>query len=195
MGNSQRSPGLGVGRRRRLLPRDSRCHAALVSYFLQGSGVDAERAESICERLSGQHDFRDFTPDDAGTVGELSMTVRGKGEFFVVDVQPEGFARQLVRRLVTALDEVARGRRDPAFIRRALDDEPPAGPDGIQPASPESLVLFDVQYPGVEFVVDEAAAESAREVFQRRRRQRLAGARVSDALDPTTRGIGSGDDR
>lgn len=165
-------------------------------YFLHGAEVDADRAGSVCERLSGEHDFHNFTPDDTGTVRDLSIASSLDGEFFVVDVRAGGFARQLVRRLVTVLDEVASGRRATAFVRRALDDEPLSGPDGIEPAPPEPLVLFDVQYPGVEFVVDHAAVESARAVFERRRLERLAGARVADALVPAGENEGSGiDDR
>ncbi|MFW5964968.1 MAG: tRNA pseudouridine(38-40) synthase TruA, partial [Natronomonas sp.] len=63
-----------------------------------------------------------------------------------------------------------------------LSAERLSGPDGVAPAGPEPLVLLDVRYPGLEFAVDEAAAESAREVFDRRRRERLAGARVAGAL-------------
>lgn len=153
-------------------------------YFLHGSGVDTDRAESVCERLSGRHDFHNVTPDDTGTVRDVSMTARPDGEFLVVDVHAGGFARQLVRRLVTVLDEIATGRRDAALVGRVLDDEPLVGPEGIAPAPPEPLVLFDVAYPDVEFVVDETAVESARAVFERRRLERAAGARVADALVP-----------
>ena len=65
-----------------------------------------------------------------------------------------------------------------------LADEPLAGPDGVAPAPPEPLVLADVDYPGVDFELDEEAAASAREVFVDRRQRRLAGARVAAALSP-----------
>jgi tRNA pseudouridine38-40 synthase len=104
------------------------------------------------------------------------------GPFLVVDVRAGGFPRQLVRRLVTAVEAVARGRREPAFLDRALGPTPLEGPEGIAPAAPEPLVLADVAYPSVAFEVDEPAAAAARDVFAERRRRRLAAARVANSI-------------
>lgn len=153
-------------------------------YFLYAPDIDRERAETICTRLSGRHDFHNFTPEERGTERELSMSVRREGEFLVIDCRAGGFTRQLVRRLVGALAAVGRGGRPLEFVCRALGEESLSGPAGIAPAAPEPLVLLDVRYPDVEFTVDERAAESAREVFTHRRRERLAGARVAGALTP-----------
>ena len=153
-------------------------------YFLYAAAADLGRARTAAERLSGRRDFHNFTPDETGTERDLAVTVERDGEFLVVDCSAGGFARQLVRRLVSAVGLVATGERDARFLDRALADEPLSGGDGIPPAAPEPLVLVDVQYPSVEFTVDEAAAASAREVFERRRRERLAGARVAGSLAP-----------
>ncbi|QLD90605.1 tRNA pseudouridine(38-40) synthase TruA [Natronomonas salina] len=153
-------------------------------YFLYAADTDIERARTAAERLSGTHDFHNFTPDETGTERDLTMAVERDGEFFVVDCSASGFARQLVRRLVSALELIATGERDVRFLDRALSDEPLSGGDGIPPAPPEPLVLMDVRYPSVDFAVDEEAAASAREVFERRRRERLSGARVAGSLAP-----------
>jgi tRNA pseudouridine38-40 synthase len=158
-------------------------------YYLFASEADDALARAACERLSGRHDFYNFTPDETGTVRDLSVSVEREGEFLVVDCRAGGFARQLVRRLVSAVGSVAGGRRDPGFLGRALAAEPLEGPDGIAPAAPEPLVLVGVRYPSVEFGVDAEAAESTRTVFAERRRRRLAGARVAGALST------AGDDR
>ena len=151
-------------------------------YFLYAPEADDDPAEKAATKLSGAHDFQNFTPDDEGTERELSMSVRRDGAFLVVDCRAGGFARRLVRRLVSALDAVARGERPPAFIDRALAPAPLSGPDGISSAPAEPLVLLDVRYPDVEFEVDDRGLEAAREVFGKRRRRRLAGARVAGAL-------------
>jgi tRNA pseudouridine38-40 synthase len=81
------------------------------------------------------------------------------------------------------IEAVGRGDLKPSFVDRALD-EPLSGPEGIAAAEPEPLVLFDVSYPDVAFEVDEDALASARDVFERRHRRRLAAARVAAALSP-----------
>ena len=151
-------------------------------YFLFAPEADDGRAAEACRRLSGRHDFHNLTPDETGTVRELTATVERDGSFLVVDCRAGGFARQLVRRLVSVVGAVARERREPAFLDRVLAAEPLDGPDGVAPAAPEPLVLVGVRYPSVAFDVDPKAAESAREAFGERRRRQLVGARVAGTL-------------
>ncbi len=151
-------------------------------YFLYAVGVDDERIRSACEKVTGAHDFHNLTPDDRGTERELSVTGERRGEFVVIDCRADGFARQLVRRLVSLVEGVGRGERSVDFIDRALSPEPLDGEVGIAPAAPEPLVLLDVRYPALSFSIDEVAAERAKAVFDARRRERLASVRVADAL-------------
>lgn len=151
-------------------------------YFQYAPDAADDRAHLAAERLSGRQDVHNFTPDDAGTVRDLTVEATRDGDFLVVDCRAGGFARQLVRRLVGALEAVATGRRESSFLDRALGAEPLSGPDGIAPAAPEPLVLVAVSYPSLDFTVDEEAADSARTVFETRRRARLAGARVAGSL-------------
>lgn len=153
-------------------------------YFLYAPDIDERRAEKAAEKLSGRHDLHNFTPDKTGTERDLTVRLRRDGPFLLVDCIAGGFARQLVRRVVTAVEAVGTGEREPTFLDSALGDDSLDGPKGIPPAAPEPLVLLDVTYPGVRFEVDEAAAESAREVFEERRRRRLATARVAGTLIP-----------
>ena len=151
-------------------------------YFLYAPEADDGLAEKAAARLSGTHDFHNFTPDDEGTERELSVSVRREGAFLIVDCRAGGFARQLVRRLVSILDAVAEGDRPPEYIDRALAPVPLSGPDGIAPAAPEPLVLLDVRYPEIDFEADDRALEAVRRVFEKQQRQRLAGARVAGTL-------------
>ena len=156
--------------------------ARTYRYFLFAPEADDDAAAEACRRLSGHHDFHNFTPDETGTVSDLTAAVERDGDFLIVDCRAGGFARQLVRRLASAVGSVAKGRREPAFLDRALAAEPLEGPDGIAPAAPEPLVLVGVRYPSVEFGVDPEAAGSTRAVFAERRHRQLAGARVAGAL-------------
>jgi len=152
-----------------------------------GRAFGDDRAREAIGRLAGRHDFRDLTPDDAGTERDLSLSATRDGRFLVVDATAGGFPRGLVRRLVTLVRDVASGARPVEFVDRALSPEPLSGPEGIGPASPEPLVLRRVEYPGVAFERDPDAAAAARRAFARRRREgatldRVAGL-VADGVD------------
>jgi tRNA pseudouridine38-40 synthase len=153
-------------------------------YVLYAPDCDDGLARKAAKKLSGAHDFHNFTPDDDGTERELSVSVRRDRSFLVIDCRAGGFARQLVRRVVSMLDAVARGDREPAAIDRALSSEPLSGPAGIAPAAPEPLVLLAVRYPETTFDIDDRALEATRRIFEERRRQRLVGARVAGELTP-----------
>jgi tRNA pseudouridine38-40 synthase len=142
---------------------------------------DDDRAREALDRLSGEHDFHNLTPDETGTVRDLEASVERDGAFLVVRLQAGGFARQLVRRIVGLVREVAGGEADIAKVDRVLGSEPVEGPEGVAPAAAQPLVLWDVAY-DADFVVDETAAESARAVWRRRHVERAVGARVAGAV-------------
>jgi tRNA pseudouridine38-40 synthase len=156
--------------------------ARTYRYFLYAPDAADDRAAAACERLSGCHEFADFTPDEEGTVRDVAVSVAREGPFLNIDIRAGGFPREFVRRLVTAVEAVARGRRELAFLDRSLGPAPLEGPEGIAPAAPEPLVLADVAYASVAFEMDDPAVAGAREVFTERRRGRLAAARVAGSL-------------
>jgi len=161
--------------------------ARTYRYFLFAPDAGEDLVATACDRLSGHHDFHNFTPDDAGTVRDLTVAWRREAPFVIIDVLAGGFARQLVRRLVSAVEAVAEGRREARFLDRALGRASLEGPEGIPPAPAPPLVLVDVEYPSLSFAVDETAAAATQAVFERRRRERLTAARVADrltSLDP-----------
>jgi tRNA pseudouridine38-40 synthase len=45
------------------------------TYFLPAPGADLAAARTAGDRLSDEHDFHNLTPDDRGTVRELSITI------------------------------------------------------------------------------------------------------------------------
>jgi tRNA pseudouridine38-40 synthase len=152
------------------------------TYYLHAPEAPTERARRALDALAGEHDFHNLTPDETGTVRGLSTDLDRDGPFLVVRVRAGGFARQLVRRLVSVVAEVARGEAALARVERVLDAEPLAGPEGVSPAPGYPLVLTDVTYPALDFSVDAEAAASAREVFENRRVERATLARVAGLL-------------
>ena len=147
--------------------------------------TDDQLVRDAAERLSGEHDFHDLTPDEEGTVRDVAVDVERDGEFLVVDVSAGGFPRQLVRRLVTLLSDVGTGARDVEDVERALDPEPLPGHEGVPPAPAYPLVLVSVEYPGdlgMEFDVDLDAAEAAQATFASARVEHLARSRVAGSI-------------
>jgi tRNA pseudouridine38-40 synthase len=151
------------------------------TYYLHApeTVVDDDHARTALERLRGEHDFHNLTPDDERTVRELDGDLARDGAFLVVRLEAGGFARHLVRRLVSLLDDVARGERDVASVERVLASESLDGAAGVGSAPAYPLVLTDVCYPDLSFEVDEQAAETVRQVFGDRRAEHATRARVA----------------
>jgi len=149
------------------------------TYWLYAADADPERARDALDALAGRHDFHNLTSDDENTVRDLSTSMRVDEPFFVLTLRAGGFCRQLVRRVVSLVREVAVGEASLAKVERVLGTEPIDGPEGVAPAAAEPLVLADVAYPGATFDRDADAAASAREVFREKRIERAAGARVA----------------
>jgi tRNA pseudouridine38-40 synthase len=155
-------------------------------YHLHAPDADDAAVEAAAARLAGRHDFHNLTPDGTGTERDLSLGVTRDGEFLVVRAAADGFARQLVRRLVSVLAAAGRGEAGPARLSRLLGPDPVDGPAGVAPAPPEPLVLAAVDYPALSFVVDETAAASAREALGARR---VAAASAARALGTAVDGV------
>ncbi|EMA33227.1 tRNA pseudouridine(38-40) synthase TruA [Halobiforma nitratireducens] len=148
--------------------------------------VDDDRVRAACRALSGDHDYHNLSADDDPnrTERSLTITVSRDGDYLVCRVESDGFARQLVRRLVALVREIGTGESPLEKLDRVLADDPLPGPAGVGPAPPEPLVLTDVTYGDhdLEFRVDPAAAESARNVFGARSVERKTGSRVASQL-------------
>jgi tRNA pseudouridine38-40 synthase len=148
-------------------------------HHLYAPELDRERAAAVLARLCGRHDFHNLTPDERGTVRTLDGSVVREGPFLVVTLRSGGFARELVRRVVSLVRDVASGASDPDRVDRVLAADPLDGPRGVAPAPPTPLVLAGVDYPGVTFDPDPDAVESLRAVFEERRVAGLTTARVA----------------
>jgi tRNA pseudouridine38-40 synthase len=163
-------------------------HATLAAdrrsytYFLYGPGLDDERARATASALAGEHDFHNLTPDDEGTVRDLSIALERDGPFLVVRVAAAGFARELVRRVVSLVRAVAACEADLGTVETVLGPAPVDGPLGVPPAPPRPLVLTGVRYPGLRFSADAEAVESARSVFEQRRVDAVERTRVAATL-------------
>ena len=152
------------------------------TYFLYAPDADDGLAADALAALAGRHDFHNLTPDEAGTVRDLSGELTRDGDFLLVELRAGGFARQLVRRVVGLLAEIACGESALSKVDRVLAPEPLSGPDGVAPAPASPLVLTGVHYPEITFDADPEAVDSARTVFADLRDERRTAARVADRV-------------
>lgn len=142
--------------------------------------VDDDRAAAALTALCGSHDFHNLTPDDRGTERGLSGRLERDGDVLVIEFAAGGFARELVRRLVSVIRCVADGRRSIEWIGDLL------GPERVDPrpppAPPEPLLLSNVRYPTVAFQRDPEAADRGAVAFGERGVDALVAMRVSNAV-------------
>lgn len=151
-------------------------------YSLYAPEADRDAARAALDRLSGEHDFHNLTPDDTGTRRHLSASLSADGPMLELTVRAGGFPRQLVRRLVSLVAAVACGERELAHLDRVLSPEPLSGPDGVAPAPPYPLLLQAVAYSDLTFEADPNAAIEARDVFESRQQEHAVRARVAGKI-------------
>jgi tRNA pseudouridine38-40 synthase len=149
-------------------------------YYWFAPEADRDRAERALARLAGEHDFHNLTPDDTNTVRDVDATLERDGDFLIVTVRAGGFCRELVRRLVSLVQEVT-ASGECSRIATVLGEDPVDGPAGVPPADPYPLVLHDVGY-DLDFAVDEDAVAQAIETFDALHRERRGLARVASHL-------------
>lgn len=148
-------------------------------YHLYAPDLSLSRTRAVLDRLTGTRDYHNLTPDETGTERDVEGSVAQDGDFLVVTLSAGGFARELVRRMVGLLRDVASGASDESRIGRVFGPVPLDGPAGVAPAPATPLVLTDVTYPAVSFERDPEAVRSLREVFADRRVSGLTSARVA----------------
>lgn len=135
--------------------------------------VDDDRVHAALDRLSGDHDFHNLTPDDTGTERTLAATARREGDLLAIRTRADGYPREFVRRLVTLVRAVGTGNAPLSKVDRVLGADALSGPEGIGPAPATPLVLWNVEYEStatrsdqtVRFEIDREAVESASAAF------------------------------
>lgn len=116
--------------------------------YLLSRKVEIEPVREVARVLRGRHDFAGFCKADGrSTVRSLDrIEVMSVGDLLVIDLHAREFLRNMVRRLVAAMEEVGTGRATVQEVQRVLE----GGSRSFGLAPPEGLVLMDVVY-DVEF--------------------------------------------
>jgi tRNA pseudouridine38-40 synthase len=126
--------------------------------FLQ-TDLDVSRMREASELFIGVHDFSNFSQRDGlkgkSHIKEIKQVdIVISDSFIIIDIAASGFLRKMVRKIVSALSMVGSGRKAKSWIRDLLELKIK---EQIEPAPAFGLVLKNVSYHDLEFVVDEYA--------------------------------------
>ena len=146
-------PHAGFNARKEAIRREYR-----YFLFLQ-TELDISRMRDASELLIGAHDFSNFSQRDGlegkSLIKEIKQVdIVNFDPFIIIDIAASGFLRKMVREIVSALSMVGSGKRAKSWIQDLLDLKIK---EQIEPAPAFGLVLKDVSYHELEFVVDEYA--------------------------------------
>lgn len=108
---------------RNFTPR--RAQGRWYRYHLPYRGQDLELMAEGAREFEGEHEFRLFCkPDGKLTLRTLdSVTLRREDELIIIDIRAREFLRNMVRRTVSALDQLGRGRVTLDEVRSALQGQ------------------------------------------------------------------------
>ena len=110
--------------------------------------LDVNRMDEAAKYLIGEHDFKSFCcvrTQAETTVRKLySADVFHDGDDIVIRVSGAGFLYNMVRIIAGSLMEVGSGKKEPIFIKEALEgtDRTLAGPT----AEPQGLTLINIEF-------------------------------------------------
>lgn len=114
--------------------------------------------EAAAQVFVGKHNFWNFCKHERGkeTVSEIdSIHVYQLGDFLRVDFTARVFLWEQIRKIVSALVSMAKGKVSKGDVERLLESPKREPPLWIKPYPPEGLLLVDVDF-GFKFEKDEA---------------------------------------
>nr|QNO48033.1 tRNA pseudouridine synthase A [Methanosarcinales archaeon ANME-2c ERB4] len=152
---------LGFNARKDAISREYR-------YFLYDRGYNIDRMRESAFILTGRHDFLNFTKAREDTVRTIDrITIHKRNGFIAIDVAAQSFLWNMVRRIVSALELIGEGTRDRDWLWGLLNfaDNADVECQGPKPAPAYGLVLRNVVFDGVEWIVDRYSKRRMKEAF------------------------------
>ena len=130
------------------------------TYLLRGKDIDPGEIRMHTDLFTGTHDFSQFSrPSERNNKRSVDEIEVVDGDPIILVFRARSFLWMQVRKMVTGLTSLARGELEPGEVSNALRGKRLA----VAPAPAENLILFDIDYPGVDFEVDGACVCSAKE--------------------------------
>jgi len=147
-------------------------------YFLPSSGLNAGKVEEAANIFLGRHDFRRFCKVDERTTVKTvqSIQVFPLADFLIIDIKAREFLRNMVRRMVAAMDAAGKGKASLDEVRGALEGKECR----FGTADPEYLCLMDIVYP---FEFEISCPASLRRKLEAKRRSNFVELAFYDHLD------------
>jgi tRNA pseudouridine38-40 synthase len=132
------------------------------------NGDQVKILDSTLAEYVGLHDFTNFCKLEEGKdpktiiqrANALDMT--GNGEMVVVDIVGERFLWNQVRRMVGAALKVAEGKMSKEVFASLLSGEDSSKKNVIPTMPATGLVLMDVAYKDIDFILDPGAIDLAK---------------------------------
>ena len=117
---------------------------------------ETDRMREAAHLMEGTHNYINFSKrNERNPVRKVeSVSIKPQKQACIVDVVGESFLWNMVRKMVALLLSVGKGEIELGDVKNFLDPENTAG---ITPLPPESLILMDVFYKGIQFKEDEYA--------------------------------------
>ncbi len=126
-------------------------------YYLVDEGFEEKKLRECAKLFEGIHDFSAFARLEPGRdpVREVKgIGVTKRQGYYLVEIEGKSFLWEMVRRIVNALRFCGLGLLQMDDVKGMLEG---AYSKKIPPAPPEPLVLWRIDYPGMEFPVDKRA--------------------------------------
>jgi len=128
-------------------------------YYLNGDDIDLKRLMSTAAVFTGEHDFSNFArvesfKNPVRSINNIVFT--WKGNFLVIDFIAQTFLWHQIRRIISAVKKVERGKLCKEQIIAALRNTDKKMDFGLAPA--ELLILKDITY-DFDFEYDEKSLD------------------------------------
>jgi len=135
------------------------------------------------KKLVGTHSFHNLSKRDRSKEKSpirriLDIRISQHDPYIVIDVIGESFLWNMVRKIVTVLSEIGRGRRDVSWIDRLLDVN---HREGVPAAPPEGLILVEAKT-DVEYIYDPYVVRRFREEWEEEYRRSVVRCGVSRSM-------------
>ncbi|NJE09958.1 tRNA pseudouridine(38-40) synthase TruA [Thermococcus sp. MAR1] len=152
-------------------------------YYLVDEGFDEEAMGNCASLFIGTHDFSAFARLEPGKdpLRELTrLGVSRRHGYYVIEIEGKSFLWEMARRIVNALRFCGLGLLEAREVKNMLEG---IYTKKIPPAPAEGLVLWHIDYPGIEFKGDERGINKAkRDLFERYSRALTRAALLGDLL-------------
>lgn len=118
--------------------------------------LEIEKMQEAAHLMEGTHNFFNFSKrNERNPIRNVeSIMIKPLNQIYLVDVIGESFLWNMVRKMVAVLLGVGKGELEVEQVKKFFD---PQYNPAITPMPPESLILMNVFYKGLQFNEDEYA--------------------------------------